>query len=244
MRAALTETWRSWRARSSTHPANVVWVGLVGLFALQTPLLACRCVSYEGDLVATDTVFVGTVDNQWRQRTETIKGLSDLDGEQHAATFRVERAWKGIEQSMVTVYSAATSDCGAFHRMGFGEEWLVFAKRTPVALSTNVCWGTKRASETEQEVTRLGPPSPIEALRDPRGTKDLPDAGTAAHNARAYWQQHEGVSPEDFLKYGPPIVEDRGRTWRVWALTPSHAIPPLEVEIDKQTGTMRDIPRE
>jgi len=62
--------------------------------------------------------------------------------------------------------------------------------------------------------------------------------------ATEFWQQNYGVAPQDFSEFGPPQVEDTGKTWRVMAVTESHMMPPLEVEIDKETGTVMDVPRE
>ena len=70
-----------------------------------------------------------------------------------------------------------------------------------------------------------------------------PAAQGAIGAAMTFWQQRYGVGPGDFTM-GPPTTKDMGRAWRITAVTPTHTMPPLEVEVDKRTGQIHDVPRE
>ena len=67
-------------------------------------------------------------------------------------------------------------------------------------------------------------------------------AAEAVELARKFWMEHDNVGSSDFI--GAPTLEDRGSVWRVGVATKTHAIPPLEVEVDKQTGEVYDVLRE
>ena len=55
-----------------------------------------------------------------------------------------------------------------------------------------------------------------------------------------YWTDRRGLTPCDFAGWRyQSFIEDEGSLWRVKG--PQHITPPLELEIYKETGTVREL---
>ena len=131
-------------------------VGIVlsaGLLALHSMAFACTCaqpVSVQEGLRQADAVFVGLVER------------FELRDSGRVATFRVRRAWKGLEAHRIQVATGGgDGDCG-YHFIA-GVEYLVFAHRDASdALRTSICTRTKQASgEAVDDLKALGDGAPI-----------------------------------------------------------------------------------
>ena len=130
----------------------LVALGMVlstGVLGLQDVVLACTCaqpVSVQEGLKQADAVFVGLVER------------FELRDSGRVATFRVRRAWKGLEAHRIQVATGGgDGDCG-YHFIA-GVEYLVFAHRDASdTLRTSICTRTKQASgEAVDDLKALGP---------------------------------------------------------------------------------------
>ena len=122
---------------------------IAGILGLPHGALACTCaqpVSVQEGLKQADAVFVGLVER------------FELRDSGRVATFRVRRAWKGLEAHRIQVATGGgDGDCG-YHFIA-GVEYLVFAHRDASdTLRTSICTRTKQASgEAVDDLKALGP---------------------------------------------------------------------------------------
>lgn len=115
--------------------------------------LACTCVPSKGpaeDLKLAAAVFSGKVVEIRRH-----KRGGDIFARVEAV-LRVERVWKGVEATTVSVFTASHSaTCG----YGFkeGRTYLVYAhKDAEGRLSTGICWRTRRLKDAGKDLRELG----------------------------------------------------------------------------------------
>jgi len=75
------------------------------------------------------------------------------------------------------------------------------------------------------------------------GEGPAPTAYFASQVAMQFWAERYGLTPCDFVGWSTEHpVEDKGRLgWRVKC--PRHITPPLEIEIDKETGAVNEVAR-
>ena len=73
------------------------------------------------------------------------------------------------------------------------------------------------------------------------GEGPVPTGYVASRIAMQFWAEHYGLTPCDFVGWSTEYsVEDRGGLgWRVKG--PQRITPPLEIEIDKETGHVEEI---
>jgi hypothetical protein len=126
---------------------------IAGILGLPHGALACTCaqpISVQEGLTQADAVFVGLVER------------FELRDSGRVATFRVRRAWKGLEAHRIQVATGGgDGDCG-YHFIA-GVEYLVFAHRDASdTLRTSICTRTKQASgEAVDDLKALGDGAPI-----------------------------------------------------------------------------------
>ena len=122
---------------------------ITGIPSIPLSAFACTCaqpVSVQEGLKQADAVFVGLVER------------FELRDSGRVATFRVRRAWKGLEAHRIQVATGGgDGDCG-YHFIA-GMEYLVFAHRDASdTLRTSICTRTKQASgEAVDDLKALGP---------------------------------------------------------------------------------------
>lgn len=89
--------------------------------------------------------------------------------------------------------------------------------------------------DPQQRFATSGGPKRFEANSGP-----IPSPYVASQVALQFWAEQHKLHPCDFVDRWPECsVEDAGGLWRVKA--PRHITPPLEIEIDKESGAVRDL---
>ena len=216
--------------RKPVHPhLGRAFLCLTGSWLVFLPAaMACQCRSSRGDLARSDAVFLGTVEEMAIEDP-----TADVADDRQVAMFHVQRAWKGITISPQIVASSIP-DCGVSFIPG--RAYLVFARGDATGrLLTGQCDGTKRVQDATAELDRLGAAQtwPVAPL----------DKVNAIRLALRFWQTCYGPEVRQLSIDNPPHVDDLGRAWRLWVLTSSHQLVPLEVEIDKETYEVSDMRR-
>jgi hypothetical protein len=137
------------------------------------PLLACVCSetgSVGDELQSSGAVFLGRI---VALRIETLS-LEDTTAERMQATFKVERRWKGPQQSKLEVWTCGDQvsfcTCGVDFKLG--ERYLVFADGQP--LGTASCNRTRVAGEAEAIIAELDKLSPAAKAGQQRDEADGP----------------------------------------------------------------------
>ena len=115
--------------------------------------LACTCVPPKGpaeELQLAAAVFSGKVVEvrKHRQSEDIFAGVE--------AVLRVERAWKGVEEATVSVFTSSHSAaCG--YSFKEGRTYLVYAyKNAEGRLSTGICGRTRRLKDAGEDLKELG----------------------------------------------------------------------------------------
>ena len=188
---------------------------------------ACQCTAPQADLLGSDAVFVGTLE-------ETVienPVATDETDDRLVATLYVQRIWKGVTLSPQIV-ATSVQDCGI--PFIAGQAYLIFARQDATGrLLTGRCDGTQLVQDSSVELEKLGaaktwPPVPLSQLN-------------AIRMAIRFWQARYGHEVEPLSIDNPPHVDDLGYAWRVWVLTPYHQFRPLEVNIDKATHELTEM---
>lgn len=218
--------------RPSSVSALRVLVCLSVLFpAFQPAARACRCASPKADLLRSDAVFVGTVEEIVIE--DPVADLTDVyeTEDRQVATVYVQRVWKGAIVSPQIVATPA-QDCGASFVVGYA--YLIFARRDSTGrLMTDTCDGTQHVQDSLAELDRLGPaktwpPTPIDQLN-------------AVRLAIRFWNARYGFEVYQLSIDNPPHVDDLHDSWRIWVRTSRHEHRPLEVNVDKLTHELTEV---
>lgn len=218
-------------APSSARALRVCVCLTVSFLVFHPIAQACRCTVPTADLLRSDAVFVGTVEEIVIE--DPIADLTDSETteDRQVATVYVQRVWKGAIVSPQIVATPA-DHCGSALIVGYA--YLMFARRDPTGrLMTDRCDGTKHVQDSLAELERLGPaktwpPTPIDQLN-------------AIRLALRFWKTRYGHEVEPLSIDNPPHVDDLEDSWRVWVLTPRHQLRPLEVNINKKTHELTEM---
>jgi hypothetical protein len=129
---------------------------------------ACSCSTtgpagyYRGLLQNTDAVFRGTV-----LRVQDLTAIPGRDLQLAALSlvvFRVNGAWKGIDQQVVYVFTGRRC-CICGYPFEEGKEYVVWATRddvlAPGELSTDICKSTREVHEASEQLKQLGKPKQV-----------------------------------------------------------------------------------
>jgi len=113
---------------------------------------ACSCANgtAKEKLERSESVFVGKV----VQKGWLTKKIDGFKSRQY--TFKVEKAWKGVDKKRISVYSldGASDSCGYAFKQS--ESYLVYASETDGRLLTSLCSGNVPISAAASEVEQLG----------------------------------------------------------------------------------------
>ncbi len=143
---------------------RVLLIGL--LFMINTEALPCECVGgtplgREG-LPAWSAVFLGYVTNiRLLTSKDPVRGNESTFDEQAEVTFRVHRAWKGVDRQTVSVLTATHAPVSCGYPFEVGQYYLVYA-RLPAdghVMETSLCTPTKELSQAGNEIAALGAPA-------------------------------------------------------------------------------------
>jgi hypothetical protein len=110
---------------------------------------ACSCIPsppVEEELERVTAVFSGSV--------TSIKEVKS-EFEPLKVTFKVDRIWKGISETEVSIYTGRDS-AGCGYHFEEGESYLIYASETEGKLTTGLCSLTKELSSADQDITILG----------------------------------------------------------------------------------------
>lgn len=155
---------------------------------------ACSCVPPPPPAVAMErasAVFVGTV------RSTTKKG--EL---RRAFTLDVERAFKGVDGSEVTIVTPGTSAaCGRSFEVG--KRYLVYADDVEGHLSDNLCSRTALVDDAKHDLEALDavlrgqtpPPEPRPAVEDKEDEQRPPPSGAAEPAERPAHEEGPATRP-------------------------------------------------
>jgi hypothetical protein len=132
---------------------NKYLLAIAALLAFDTAGFACTCLPYENpakELEQSAAVFSGKVLDV--RRSPKGAGLFT----RVEAVFEVERAWKGVGERTISVFtSSQSSACG----YGFkkGEAYLVYGSKDGEGrLITSICSRTRRLKDAGDDVKELG----------------------------------------------------------------------------------------
>ena len=136
------------------------WLAGLMLLSGSPPLFACSCAEPPPPreaLERADAVFLGEV-----ERLTLVGGVPGKLA-RVAATFAVQRSWKGVVEPRVVVETLVdTGVCG--YPFAQDKTYLVYASFLgDNVLHTNLCSRTAEAAAVHTDVTALGPGTPITA---------------------------------------------------------------------------------
>ncbi|WP_158602137.1 hypothetical protein [Cohnella endophytica] len=113
---------------------------------------ACSCVggSAKDKLERSTVVFEGKVIKKGKTRQSQFGGLREY-------TFDVDKAWKGVQSSKVTIYSYDGSEASCGLQFNKGQSYLVYSYLDKDnSLQTNYCSGNIPISQAGDEINQLG----------------------------------------------------------------------------------------
>jgi hypothetical protein len=90
-------------------------------------------------------------------------------------TFQVDRIWKGISETEVSIYTGRDS-AGCGYSFTEGESYLIYASETEGKLTTGLCSLTKELSSAEGDISILG------EGKIPSNTNDTPTEDESVHS--------------------------------------------------------------
>jgi len=132
------------------------FLGLAGA----SPVVACSCLPPPPPVIAligADAVFEGIVTaiKLEVKADEDPNSISSAD--LMRVSFRVLRAWKGLETAEAVVFTARDSaSCG--YDFEIGVRYLVYASQGRYGLGTGACSRTDRASGAHEDFRDIGAP--------------------------------------------------------------------------------------
>lgn len=126
----------------------------------------CPCPEYSDPLVSLEqstAVFSGrvlTIHDDSDVSPITGTGMKKVD-------FRVDRGWKGIERTRISV-STSNSSAACGYEFSTGEEYLVYASGEKGDLQVSLCSRTQTAIDVgSEELAALGEPAFLPEYEDP-----------------------------------------------------------------------------
>lgn len=155
---------------------------LVAAFVVLVPVesFACSCLKEPAPKKAMEgaaAVFTGTVTDVVRVAKDgtktTFDPKRDLDtvaadlkagkpfpSDQIEVTFRVDRAWKGVEKDTVVVQTGVPVCCICIPEFRVGETWIIYASALPGgALTTSRCSRSTDIAHAAKDLADLGKPA-------------------------------------------------------------------------------------
>ena len=167
-----------------------------------------------------------------------------LDVEQ-LSVMSIDQRCEVDDDCVIVSTDCSTCECGApinrIYEQVYIERYQVLCENYRGGVCEFYCRTPFAACENNQCV--LSASRPETGATATRETNARLGETAALQAAMQFWREQYGVSEGDFI-FGPPEIQDIGQTWRVWAVTEGHVMPPLEVQVDKVTGEVSDVPRE